>query len=221
MRMLEAAGAVVCSGAGLEDFLEDVLSGTAATIDASTGISIHCEDNHAHHDDHGHSHHGDPHIWLSPENAQIMAENICIGLTELYPESAPLFAANLQTLQGQLADLQDYGNRTLSDLKHRQLITFHDGFHYFASAFDLEILHAVEEESGSEASAAELKELITLVQGNHLPAVFVERNGSVSAADVVAAETGISVYFLDMAMSGNSYFEAMYHNIDTVKEALG
>ena len=28
-------------------------------------------------------------------------------------------------------------------------------------------------------------------------------------------------FSLDMAMAGDSYFEAMYHNIDTIKEALG
>ena len=38
---------------------------------------------------------------------------------------------------------------------------------------------------------------------------------------LIAAETGIRVFALDMAMSGESYFEAMYRNIDTVKEAMG
>ena len=78
----------------------------------------------------------------------------------------------------------------------------------------------MEEESGSEASAAELKHLITLVREHNLPAIFTERSGSTSAAGVIAAETGAKVFALDMAMAGNSYFEAMYHNIDTVKEAL-
>ena len=83
------------------------------------------------------------------------------------------------------------------------------------------ILKAVEEESGSEASAQELIELITLVEEQSLPAVFTEANGSTSAAGVIARETGCRSYALDMAMSGNSYFDAMYHNIDTIKEALG
>ena len=80
---------------------------------------------------------------------------------------------------------------------------------------------AVEEESGSEASAGELKELIQLVRDNDLPAVFTEKNGSASAAQLIRAETGCSVYSLDMAMSGSHYFEIMYRNIDTLKEALG
>ena len=81
-------------------------------------------------------------------------------------------------------------------------------------------LKAIEEESGSEASAAQLIELIGLVREHRLPAIFTETNGSVSAAKIVAAETGIKTACLDMAMSGDSYFEAMYHNIDTIKESL-
>ena len=108
----------------------------------------------------------------------------------------------------------------MADLTQRNIITFHDGFSYFAEEWDLIILKALEEESGSEASAAELKELINLVNTNNLTAIFTEENGSTSAAQIIAKETGISIYTLSMGMSNNDYFETMYHNIDTVKEAL-
>ena len=85
----------------------------------------------------------------------------------------------------------------------------------------MHILRAVEEESGSEASARELIELIEEVEHHSLPAIFTEKSGSVSAAGIIARETGCGSFPLDMAMAGDSYFEAMYHNIDTVKEALG
>ena len=79
----------------------------------------------------------------------------------------------------------------------------------------------MEEESGSEASAKELIELIRLVEDYQLPAIFIEKSGSDSAAGIISAETGARIYTLDMAMAGNSYFDAMYHNINTLKEALG
>ena len=83
------------------------------------------------------------------------------------------------------------------------------------------MLAAVEEESGSEASAKELIALIQLVRAHQLPAVFTEINGSPSAASVISSETGAKIYSLDMAMASDSYFTAMYHNIDTIQEALG
>lgn len=225
MRMIESAQVVVLSGAGLEDFLE---FSSLHTIDASKDIPLlegacHHHTEHADHDeDHdAHHHEYDAHIWLSPVNAKRMAENICAGLSAQFPENADCFQENLKNLTAQLNALESYGNRSLSQLKGRELITFHDGFAYLADCFQLNILEAVEEESGSEASAAELISLIELVNEHQLSAIFTERSGSTSAASVIAAETGTTIYTLDMAMSGSSYFDAMYHNIDTLKEALG
>lgn len=218
VRAAEAAKTIVISGAGLEDFMADILE-DAKCIDSSVGLELlHCEHDHEHDHDH---HEEDAHIWLSPENAKVMARNICDGLCAQYPQHTDAFESNLETLLADLDALQAYGETQLAQLSCRELITFHDGFAYFADAFGLTILEAVEEESGSEASASELKHLITLAQKHSLPAIFIETNGSVSSADIISAETGAAVYTLDMAMSGDSYFEAMYHNIDTIKEALG
>ena len=225
VKAAEAAEVIVISGAGLEEFMDDILH-NKAVIDASEGIdlletsTVH-EHEHEHAHDHDHSHDEDPHIWLSPANARIMAANICESLCRQYPAHSETFQSNLQVLFDDLKRLEAYGQAQLADLTVRDLVTFHDGFGYFAESFGLHILEAVEEESGSEASAQELKHLITVVQEHNLPAIFIEINGSVSAADVISRETGAKVYALDMAMSGDSYLDAMYRNIDTIKEALG
>ena len=225
VKAAEAAQVAVISGAGLEDFLDDLLL-DVPTIDASQGISLlHSEEGHEeeehHHEEDGHHHEEDPHIWLSPENAQVMAQNICEGLSRQYPDYEDTFRANLEDLLSHLKALQRYGEEQLSGLQCRELIPFHDGFSYFAQAFHLTILESVEEESGSEASAKDLIHLTELVRTHDLPAIFTEVSGSDSAAQVIARETGCKVYALDMAMSGDSYFEAMYHNIDTIREAFG
>lgn len=234
VKAAEAAELIVISGAGLEEFLDDVLL-DCQTVDASSGIALIIPDEHSH--DHGHDHDHDhetetkeshevhqhdqdPHIWLSPANAMIMAENICQGLSRQYPEYQEIFQLNLEALLQDLDILLDYGTDQLSGLSCRELITFHDGFAYLAEAFDLTILDAIEEESGSEASARELIHMIEEVEYNNLPAIFTEKSGSVSAAGIISRETGAKEYALDMAMSGDSYFASMYHNIDTLKEAL-
>ncbi len=224
VKAAEAAECIVISGAGLEDFMADILE-KDKTIDASAGIELlvpqehHHEGEEAHHE--GHSHEKDPHIWLDPELAVAMARNICRGLESSYPDQKDRFRENLTALEAELEALAQYGREQLKDLKCREIITFHDGFSYFANAFGLHIVRAVEEESGSEASAKELIHLIEEVRFHNLPAIFTEKSGSVSAAGVIARETGCGCYQLDMAMSGESWFEAMYHNIDTIKEALG
>ncbi len=221
VKAAEAAELIVISGAGLEEFMEDLLEGKPA-IDASAGIGLLCpQSEHGHGHEEGHHHEEDPHIWLDPRNAKVMARNICTGLSDKYPEYADSFEANLTSLLARLDALQAYGEETLKELSCRELITFHNGFAYFAQAFDLSILEAVEEESGSEASARELIHLIEEVERHQLPAIFTEQNGSVSAAGVISRETGAGCYSLDMAMAGDSYFDAITRNIDAIKEALG
>ena len=223
VKAVESAELVVTSGAGLEGFLHDVLNGNHNIIDCSHGIALlSCESEGEHGHDHaGHNHEADSHIWLNPLNAKIMSANIYEGLCRKYPSFSDTFSKNLQALHTELDALYAYGREQLFSLRCRDMITFHDGFGYLADCFDLHILKAIEEESGSEASAQELKHLIGLVQEHQLPAVFTERNGSASAARIICAETGISSFPLDMAMGGDDYFKAMYHDIDTIKEALG
>lgn len=226
VRAAEAAELIVISGAGLEDFLEDVLSG-GQILDASQGVALLEGEEHDHEDadahEHGHEghhHEKDPHIWLSPANAMTMAGNICQGLCEHYPRYADTFRGNLAGLLADLEALQDEIHKTLRELSCRELITFHDGFAYLAQACGLTIVDAIEEESGREASAKELIRVIREVEEHHLPAIFTEKSGSTAAAEIISRETGAKCLSLDMAMAGDSYFDAMYHNIDTLKEAL-
>ena len=217
VKAVESAELVVMSGAGLEDFMADLLKGKAV-IDASKDVPL-MESCHAEAHD-GHHHEADPHIWLSVTNAIQMAKNIYYGLCQAYPQHKETFQANMNKLMAKLQALDAYAQQQLRELSCRELITFHDGFGYLAQAYELSILASVEEESGSEASSQTLISLIELVRQHNLIAIFMEANGSDAAAKTIATETGVNLYILDMAMSGDDYFEAMYHNIDTLREAL-
>lgn len=218
VKAAESAQLIVINGAGLEEFMEDILH-QKPVIDASLGIEAE-ESCHEHEEHDGHHHAVDSHIWLSPAYALIMARNIYSGLAEAYPQHKQLLQENLLSLLKQLQELLDYGRTQLADLSSRDLITFHDGFSYFAQCFDLHILAAVEEESGSETSAHQLIELIQLMRQHRISAIFTETNGSDASAGVISRETGVRLFTLDMAMSGDDYFAAMRHNIDTIREAL-
>ena len=222
MAAVERAEVVILNGCGLEAFMAKPLESKKICIDSSVHAELLC--NHAHEEaEHGHDHdHGeyDPHIWLDPDNAAKMTQTIAEELAVLYPEYAEQFAANAEAYCLRLAALKEEGTALLADLSCRELITFHDGFGYLADAFSLQILASMEEDSGSEASAKDLKEITELVGEHEIPAVFVEQNGSRSAASVIAAETGCAIGVLDTVMSGEDYFTAMERNLQTIREVL-
>ena len=210
MQLLERSAVTITVGLGLEDFMQQALrASNGAQIVASDGVEALPSD-----EEPGKS---DPHIWLSPAACAQMARNIADGLAALYPADAARLRENAAAYAAEMDALLEYGNTALAGLSCRELVTFHDGFSYFAAAFGLTIAAAMEIEAGSEPSAKELEAVVDIVRADGIPAVFAEKSGTDDAAKLVARETGAAVYTLDMGLSGG---EAIRHNIDTIKEAL-
>ena len=107
------------------------------------------------------------------------------------------------------------------------LVTFHDGFHYFAQALGLPLLASIEEEEGSEASAMEINEITQLVKEHQLPVIFTEVNGSDATANAISRETGCQVAQLTMLMDGpeegdlSTYLEGVRSNVNTIVSFFG
>ena len=97
MKLIESADVIAMNGAGLENFMDDALSqAQGAVIDCSQGVQMLEMVGHDHHDgDEEDGEHYDPHIWMDPENAMIMAENIQKGLSQADPDHAQTYSDNL------------------------------------------------------------------------------------------------------------------------------
>ena len=227
MKVLEGADVVILNGAGLEDSMADALDAAhTQQIDCSKGIEL-LASNHDH--DHDHSHgeeaeeahaeedhdhieethtdlegEADSHIWMDPMRACQMIENLAHGLGELDPANAALYAANAQAAMEKVTAAYTGLQHQLDDLACKDLITFHDGFTYFAEAFGLTILRSIEEEAGSEASAKDVIEILEEMEIHRVPAIFTETNGSTATALVIQRENGTPIFSLDMLMSGGT-----------------
>ena len=209
MKKLERADVIALNGAGLEEFLEDALATSdAAVIDCSMGVEL-LENLSHHHDEDGedgHDHgHWDPHYWMDPANARIMAANLRNNMVLLDPNHAAEYESNAVRTEKILLHVEEE-TRTLVEKYPLQgvpgLITFHDGFQYFAKAFHLPLLASIEEEAGSEASAHEIVEITELVKEYGIPVIFTEVNGSDATANAIRRETGCRVDRLTMLMDG-------------------
>lgn len=238
MKTLERADLIVLNGAGLEETMEDALETVSDTpqIDSSQGITL-LESSHDHDHDHdgedtdhnepaGHDHESDPHIWMDPLRAGQMLKNIADGLGAFDPANAALYETNCQLAQAQLETAYPQMQLALKPLDCRELITFHDGFGYFAETFDLEIVRAIEEEAGSEASARDVTEIVAEIAHHHIPAIFTEVNGSDATAQMIHRECGVAVYPLNLMMGATDetpgiacYLDLLWSDVNTLREA--
>ena len=225
MKKLEGADVVALNGAGMEEFMEDALaSSSAPVIDCSEGVDLLEGEGHVHQDgeeddDHGHF---DPHYWMDPGNAAVMVRNLQEGFALADPDHGDAYARNGEEAAGQLPSFAGDCTQALEGAEGAALITFHDGFHYFAQALGLPLLASIEEEEGSEASAKEINEIAGLVKEYSLPVIFTEVNGSDATAQAIARETGCAVAQLSMCMDGpeegtlSDYYTVLADNVTAV-----
>ena len=218
MKTLEKADAFVVNGAGMESFLDKVIKMQEGmtVIDASRGIDLMEEDGEA-----------NPHVWLSITKDIDQVKNIRDQLKEADPAHADQYEANAAAYLAKLEALKTEMHATLDDVPHKDIVTFHEAFPYFAEEFGLHILGVIEREPGADPTPAELETTIEQVKALPVKVLFAEPQYSPAAAETIARETGAKLYSLDPVVTGeatpdakDAYLEAMRKNMETLKEAL-
>ena len=231
MAMLDSADALVINGGGMESFMDKVIALRAdlPVIDAGAGIEMLCSTagGHDHAHDHSHGHENEAlnaHVWLDPALAARQVQAIADGLSaadaqnaEAYQENAAAYIARLEALNEEISAL-------LAPYRGAKIITFHEAFAYFADAFGLEIAGVIAYEPGEEPGTREVAQTCDLVKDLGIRTLFVEPQYPTRTADVIACETGASVYTLDPVVSGegsmDSYEISMRENARVLAEAL-
>ena len=231
MKKIETADIIALNGADLEEFMEDALAASSArVIDCSERVSLLENTDHVHtEEDDGHDHgHYDPHYWMDPSNLAQVVSNLQTGLSQADPEHQEQYQSNAQeaaaSLQSFSADIREMFAAALeeNDVEVAGLVTFHDGFRYFAQFLGVPLLASIEEEEGSEASAKEINEITALVKKDGLPVIFTEVNGSDATAQAISRETGCAVAQLTMLMDGPedgtlvTYCVGLQKNVDAI-----
>jgi zinc transport system substrate-binding protein len=166
---------------------------------------------------------GDPHYWLSIENAKTIASNIAGALSELDPAGREKYLENLKLYSARLDEADREIKRTLSGLVNRKLVLCHAGWNYFAEAYGLEIAGTVETPEGGEPTPKHLARLGDAIQAHGAKALFCEPAAAKHIAESVAGDFNLRVYELDPiggADGRTSYIDLMKHNARVIAEGL-
>ena len=148
-------------------------------------------------DGHDHEEEGglDPHVWLSPENGKIIAENILNGLIGIDPDHESTFRSNYDALIADIDALDTQIRETLSSDANRAFMVFHPAWGYFASQYDLQQIAV--QVGGQDPSARELAQLVDLARQDGISVVFVSPAFNTASAEALAQEIGGSVAVVD------------------------
>ncbi len=137
----------------------------------------------------------DPHIWLSPLNAQKMVYNIWEGLVQVDPDNKLYYTQNRDAYLQKLDTLDKDIRDSLAKVNNRTFMVFHTAWGYFARDYDLEQLPI--EVGGKEPSAQDIINLIEKAKQYRIKVIFASPQFNPESAKVIAKGIGGKVVFID------------------------
>jgi zinc transport system substrate-binding protein len=137
----------------------------------------------------------DPHIWMSPVNAETMVQNICDGLVQIDPANKAYYEENRDAYLQELTQLDQDIRNGLSGVVNRRFIVDHPAFGYFAKEYNLTMISI--EVEGKEPTPAGITHLIDQAKEYNIKVIFVSPQFNQQSAEVIASAIGGEVVSID------------------------
>jgi zinc transport system substrate-binding protein len=224
IRAIEEAHVFVYNGAGMESWVERVLSAVKnreklIVIEMTKGLPLRkVEDEELEFD---------PHAWTDPILVKDMAKNIQEGLIAADSTGSSLYTDNAKAFQAKLDALDAQIREGLKACRLRDFIISHRFMDYFAARYNL-TAHALSGLEPSEPTPQRLAELIRLGREKGIKYIFAERSDALKALEVLARELGAQILTLNTGHSltaeeeraGKNYLTLMSENLKNLRIGL-
>jgi manganese/zinc/iron transport system substrate-binding protein len=176
----------------------------------------------------------DPHIWFNVSIWEDVAAHVAARLSAIDPDGAEEYSADLKEYTAQLDELDRYIRSRVGEVPEQQrtLVTAHDAFRYFGSAYGFKVMGLQGVSTDAEAGTADVSDLAEYIAFNQIKAIFVESSvppKNVEALRAAVEARGFAVKIGgelysdslgDEASGHDSYILTFRANIDTIVNAL-
>jgi zinc/manganese transport system substrate-binding protein len=224
-----AAAIVFVNGLGLEGWLTRLVtaSGTKAPV---VVVSKSIAPRRMPDEDHPGRTVIDPHAWQAVADAKIYVANIRDGLAAVDPAGKAAYDANAHAYLARLDDLDQEVRAAIAGIPadRRKIITTHDAFGYFGTAYGVSFIAPEGLSTESEPSAKDVAKIIRQIKKQKIPAVFLENVSDPRLIEQIARETGAAIggklysdALSDPGGPAATYIDMMRHNARELAKALG
>jgi zinc transport system substrate-binding protein len=211
--------AIVVNGIGHDDFIMPMIKASANTHLTIIRINETTPQIHAAHGTGVNSH-----TFISFTNAIQQTYAIQKALAALRPQDAAALQKNAADYARRLRLIKADASQKLANAKIKRVVTVHDGYGYLMQEFGLEIAGVVQPAHGLTPSAAELRDMVKLLQREKIRVVFTEETFPPALLKVLQDEAGVKVYVITHIASGaytaDKFEREMQRNVDTMVRAL-
>ena len=186
------------------------------------------EDVHVHHEDEHEHEHGEfnMHLWLDPENAEVIVGAMADALARLDPERESLYRENETALKSRLHALDGELKDAYAPVRDRGFVVFHDAWQYLDTRYGLRAVGSVTVSPEQAPGAARLSEIREKITDAEATCVFAEPQFEPRLVRTLVEGTGAAAGTLDplgaaLGDGPDLYFDLMRENARAFRACFG
>lgn len=171
-----------------------------------------------------------PHSFIDPANGIKMAEDMRDAFVEIDPDNADNYKERAEEYLSRLEEINEEYEQKLGEIPEdeRYLVTSERAFQYMADHFGLEEGFIWEIDTEENGSPKQIKSLVSYLQDNEVPVLFVESNVDERPMETVSKESGVPIYEKpiysdEIGKAGDevdTYVKYLNYNIDVMSKGL-
>lgn len=170
----------------------------------------------------------DPHVWLSPVNAKIIAQNVKDALVKADAANQADYEVNFKKLSDQLDDLHNQYKEKLSGASKKEIVVTHQSFGYLAKEYGLTQKAIMGLTADAEPTSKDMQSILQFIKDNQLKYIFFEELVSDKMAKTLANDAGVETLVLnpieglteEQVKQGEDYVSIMQNNLNNLLKAL-
>jgi len=163
---------------------------------------------------------GNPHYWVTPENAAIIAREIASRLKQLDGAGAATYDRNLHAFEAELQQHQKAWEAQAQKLHGVKVVTYHKSWSYVSKWLGLVEVGYVEPKPGIPAPPSHIAQLIGLMRRDNVKILIMESFYPRNTVDLVAQKSGARVVVLPSNVGATNEAKDYFSLVDDVLKRL-
>jgi len=163
---------------------------------------------------------GNPHYWIPPDNALIVAREIADRLQAIDPGGAAAYADNLKRFTAEIAQRRQGWQQRAASVRGTKIVTYHKSWSYVSAWLGLREAGYVEPKPGIPAPPSQIAALIGLMRREGIKIILMESFYPRNTVELVAQKAGARALIMPSDVGATPEITDYFKLVDAVVQKL-
>jgi zinc/manganese transport system substrate-binding protein len=163
---------------------------------------------------------GNPHYWIPPANAVIVAREIAERLSTIDPAGAGGYKTNVDKFATEVGRRRVEWESRAAAVRGTKVVPYHKSWSYVSSWLGLVEVDAVEPKPGIPAPPSHIAQLIGLMRKENIKVILMESFYPRNTVELVAQKAGARALVLPSDVGASAGATDYFHLVDAIVQKL-